>query len=181
MRGRTRNGCPRTPSPPLPSWAVGTLLIVVIFKVTNHYGAAIWGIKKLVVLELRRENFKKSMESDLDASHHWGVTYYSLFFSYLSALNGAVSAVNDANSHPLQSYHTTVHWLNISVYGQFWIQIKFVVIQNKDWRHSFYFSSFTSAFVCWWFFSHKFLYLPQIFMKTFNDFDSEMKKKKKWK
>ena len=48
--------------------------------------------------------------------------------------------------------------------------INFVVIQNKDWRHSFYFSSFTSAFVCWWFFSHKFLYLPQIFMKTFVKF-----------
>ena len=61
MRGRTRNGCPRTPSPPLPSWAVGTMLIVVIFKVTYHYGAAIWGIRKLVVLELKRENVNKKV------------------------------------------------------------------------------------------------------------------------
>ena len=61
MRGRTRNGCPRTPSPPLPSWAVGTRLIVVIFKVTYHYGAAIWGIKKVVVLELKRENVNEKV------------------------------------------------------------------------------------------------------------------------
>ena len=44
------------------------MLIVVIFKVTYHFEAAIWGIKKLVVLELKRENVKKKYGSDFDAA-----------------------------------------------------------------------------------------------------------------